>query len=66
VLSGGFFQAFWLTYIGLIGLLGITIAMDAALAIAVGDMLAALTALGLCAACGALCIVAEETRQRAK
>lgn len=63
MLSEGFFRAFWLTFMGLIGLLGIAIAMDAGMAIAAGDYVATVVALLLCAGCGALCVIAEETRQ---
>jgi hypothetical protein len=62
MMSQGFFQSFWIAFTGLIGLLGIAIAMDAGMAMAAGDIVASVVALLLCAACGALCVIAEETR----
>ena len=61
--SSSFFQIFWLFYVSIMGLLGITIGMDVGVALIHRDWISFLTAFGLAGMTGALCVLGEESRQ---
>jgi hypothetical protein len=63
MLSRAFWQTFWVAFISLLGALGIALAMVAGATLALRDFPAAITAVALAGACGALCVLADEARR---
>jgi hypothetical protein len=63
MLNSVFWQTFWLVFISLIGMLGLALAMVAGAELAVGDYPSVAAAVFMAGACGALCIMADETRR---
>ena len=63
MLSAQFFRFFWLTFIAIMALLGVAIAMLAGSLLARGDLAGTATAVALTAACALLCGIAEDTRR---
>lgn len=63
MLATQFFRFFWLTYIALLGLLGLSLAMLAGELWATGRIAAALAATLMGVACALLCGLADETRR---
>jgi hypothetical protein len=63
MLNSTFWQTFWLVFISMIASLGIALAMVAGAELAVGDYASVVAAVFMAAACGALCIMADEARR---
>lgn len=55
MLSGRLFEMFWLVFIGLVGLLGLTLAMTAGIAFAQHALASGIVATLLTATCAVLC-----------
>jgi len=66
VINSSFFQMFWLVFIGLMGLLGISLAMTAGFSLATRDVPSALVATALTGACALLCGIAHMTYREAQ
>lgn len=65
MINARFFEFFWVTFIGLIGMLGLALALVAGTTLAMREISVAITAVALSAGCGALCVMAEEARYAA-
>ncbi len=63
MLSPAFFRLFWLLFIGVIGLLGLGLAMVAGMLLALGDLPSGMAAAMLGAACALLCGTADTVRR---
>ena len=61
MLSANFFVCFWLTFIGLVAMLGLSTAMLAGASLRSGEIAAGITATVLTLACGLVCGIAQDT-----